>query len=168
VKAVDLLKTQAGNVRRDWAAVTDDLTSDQAHYHPTGVVNPVVSLLLHAASFEDLVVNRTAQGKQRVWDTEGWEKKLGIPIVGQQDLQKARAMKVDFNLVKQYVKAVSDASEAYLNHVSDADLDREIETRAGKQPLVNMLSSALITHKLEHLGEISVIKGLQGAKGWAG
>ncbi|MBM3946125.1 MAG: DinB family protein [SAR202 cluster bacterium] len=166
--ALDLLRTQVTGLRRDFTTILGDMTSEQAHWRPPGVANPIVSLLIHAVDFQDSVVNRTAQGKPRIWDSGNWGQKLKMDPVSRQDLEKGRALKLDFNLVKQYVTDVQAASDAYLASLKASDLDRMVTGFRGEVPLGNMLSSALVIHLADHMGEMAALKGCQGGKGWAG
>lgn len=166
--ALDLLKTQVTGLKGDFNNILGDMTSEQAHWRPPGVANPIISLLMHAADFQDTTVHRTAQSKPRIWDSGNWAQKLKMDPIGRQDLEKGRALHVDFNLVKQYVNEVQAASDAYLASLIPADLDRMVSGFRGEAPLGNMLSAALVGHFADHMGEMSALKGCQGGKGWRG
>ncbi len=166
--ALDLLKTQVTGLRRDFANIVGDMTSEQLHWTPPGVANPIASLILHSTGFLDQTVHRTAQGKPPIWDSGNWQQKLGTPPVGRQDLEGGRKLKMDINLVKQYVNEVMASSETYLNSLKPADLDRKITTSRGENALGNMLSGAFVIHFADHMGEMSALKGCQGGKGYVG
>jgi hypothetical protein len=46
-------------------------------------------------------------------------------------------------------------------------MDKMVEGFRGQAPMASQLSTNFVTHMFEHTGEISAIKGLQGAKGYA-
>ena len=58
------------------------------------------------------------------------------------------------------------ATDAYLATLTPADLETEIEALGTKQPLGSFLGAGLVAHINWHTGEISCVKGLQGAKGY--
>lgn len=166
--ALDLLKTQVTGLRRDFTNIVGDMTSEQLHWAPPGVANPISSLILHAVGFQDQIVHRTAQGKPPIWDSGNWQQKLGAPPVGRQDLEGGRKLKLDINLVKQYTNEVLAATDAYLATLKPADLDRMVAGFRGEAPLGNMVSAALVVHFADHMGEMSALKGCQGGKGYVG
>lgn len=164
--ALDLLKTQVTGLRRDYANIIGDMSSQQLHWVPPGVANTISSTMLHSIGFVDNTVHRTAQGKTSIWDSGNWQQKLGTPQIGRQDLEGGRKLKLDIDLVKQYVSEVLAASQAYLNALGPGDLDRKVVTPRGENALGNLLSTAFVTHFADHMGEMSALKGCQGGKGW--
>ena len=163
-----LLKTQASGVRRDWGSILADMTNEQAHWRPPGVANPIIGVLVHSIGFVDSTINKTAQGKAPIWETGNWAEKIPGLAPGRQDLEKARAAKVDIAVVKQYVEQVLAEADRYLGTLTSADLDRQVQGFGGMVPLANQLSSALVVHFAEHMGEMSGLKGGAGGKGYAG
>ncbi len=169
MEAITLLKTQASGLRRDWASIVSDLTQEQAHWRPPGVANPIIGVLIHAIGFVDNTINKTAQGKPAIWETGNWAEKIPGLAPGRQDLEKARAAKTDIAVVKQYVDQVLAEADRYLGTITNEDLDRQVPGFGGNMvPLANQLSSALVTHLAEHMGEMSGLKGSAGGKGYAG
>ena len=78
-------------------------------------------------------------------------------------------MQVDLPALKSFGADVYAATDAYLATLSDADLDRDLDLSAvgfGQQKLGWMLNLLLINHVGTETGEISVLKGIQGAKGY--
>ena len=58
-----------------------DLTPEQAAYVPAGTAHPISEIVAHVIQSEDVRVNSMIQGLPSVWETGGWEQKLGIPHV---------------------------------------------------------------------------------------
>ncbi len=70
---------------------------------------------------------------------------------------------------RKYAQAVYRDSTEYLQSLSDADLDRVVDLSNqgfGERSVAWILSSFLISHNHNMAGEASVLKGLQGAKGY--
>lgn len=164
MQAAALMQQVVRGAHREWDGVISDLTSEQAHYQPAGVANPIVGLMFHVVSLEDRLINQTIQGKPTVWDGGGWGQKL--PAFGRLTLDDSRKLKVDLAQFKEYAKAVGASTEAYVAKLTDAELDRQVQGPRGATPVANFLQ-VICNQCLEHGGEISAIKGLQGAKGYA-
>lgn len=75
----------------------------------------------------------------------------------------AGKVQVDLAAFEQYHAAA--ATDAYVGGLSEADLDRQLETPLGSQS-VNQMIGIVTAHLSLHGGEISAVKGLQGLKGY--
>jgi hypothetical protein len=146
-----------------------DVTAQQANFVPPGVAHPIGELVVHVLNSEDMIVNQFFCGTPTVWDAGGWEAKLGYGSQFTQDAATARAMKVDLEALQPYKDAVFANTNAWLNGLSDADLDKEIDLSAfgqGKRALGQVALQLFIANTFVHTGEISTLKGLQSAKGY--
>jgi hypothetical protein len=114
------------------------------------------------------MINGMLQGQPSIWERDGWGEKLGVPNVARHTQDVARGFKCDVAALKPYQEAVYASTQAYLDSLSDADLDRELEGPGGRPMTVaDALTNALVGNVLAHTGEISALKGVQGAKGYA-
>ena len=78
-------------------------------------------------------------------------------------------MKIDLASLRSYAREVYAATDAYLVSLTDADLARAVDLSAlglGRMPVKQLVLLALLGNALTHCGEISCLKGLQGAKGY--
>lgn len=166
MQAAALCQAIVAGARREWAGVTGDLTAEQAHWQPPGVANPIIGLMFHVVGLEDRLIQQTIQGKPTIWDSANWGQKLNMQPFGRLTLESGRALKVDFVRFQEYAKEVAAATEAYIAKLTDAELDRQVQGFRGPVPVANMLGT-VSNQLLEHGGEIAVLKGLQGAKGYA-
>ena len=97
-----------------------------------------------------------------------------MPMPGSPDWSEAyaawaRRVQIDLPALKAYGRAVYAATDAYLESLTDIDLDRELDLSAvgfGKQKLSWMLNFLVLNHIGTETGEISALKGIQGAKGY--
>ena len=108
-------------------------------------------------------------GKPALFESE-WEGKTGIskPQWGA-EFEWGRELKVDLEASREYAQAVYKAADDYLTSLTDEDLDRIIDMTDqgfGEQSVAWTISSFLISHTHNMAGEASVLKGLQGAKGY--
>jgi uncharacterized damage-inducible protein DinB len=164
--AVDAL-TRAINASHQWYQGTvADVTSEQANYLPSGTAHPIGELAAHIVQGEDGIINGMLLGEQTVWEQGGWEQKLGIPNMQRLDKESARSFKCEVSALKEYTDAVYASTEAYLSGLQPSDLDREIDGPGGKMTVADVIGMFLLGNTFAHTGEISALKGLQGAKGY--
>jgi DinB family protein len=154
-----------------------DVTSEQAHYAPPGRANPIGATFAHLVCSEDLIVNGMLR-QQAPLSASSHAGRTGLsepmPMPGSPDWGEAygawaRRVRVDLATLKSYAEAVYGSTDAYLASLSDSDLDRELDLTAvgfGQQKLAWMLNLLVLNHIGTETGEISTLKGIQGAKGY--
>lgn len=160
--------TAAVKASHDWYNDTvADVTVAQANWLPAGVAHPIGATMAHIVHSEDGVVNGMLRGQAPIWQRDGWDKKLGVPNMMDTDNKGARAFKIDPKSLGEYTKAVQSATMAYLSTLKPADLDRVGDFGLlGKMPVSRAITFFFMSNTLVHTGEISALKGLQGAKGY--
>jgi hypothetical protein len=166
MNAVEALRRAIDHSHRWFDGTTSDVTQEQADYLPAGMAHPIGELMAHVIQSEDGIINGICQGKPTVWESGGWEQKLGVPNVMGHTTEMARGFKCDLKALEPYKEAVYASTQAYLDGIDEAELDREAEGPFGKATVLDFLTNALIGNNLAHTGEISALKGLQGAKGY--
>ena len=164
---VEAIKRAVGHSHEWYEGTVADLTQQQADFLPPGTAHPIGEIVTHVLQAEDMIVSGMLQGQPSVWERDGWEAKLGIPNVAQHTQEMARGFKGDLAALQPYKEAVFASTQAYLDSLSEADLDREIDGM-GEQPtaVADVITNALVGNNLAHTGEISALKGVQGAKGY--
>ena len=160
--------TAAVKASHEWFNGTvADVTAAQANWLPAGTAHPIGELMAHVVQSEDGIVNGMVQGKQPIWDRDGWGKKLGIPNMMMHDNKGARSFRCDPKSLSEYTKAVQSSTIQYLSSLKPADLNRIVEGGPiGKMPVAGVLTMLLVGNTFAHTGEISALKGVQGAKGY--
>lgn len=79
----------------------------------------------------------------------------------------SKTVKIDLTKLRKYAKAVYNATDKYVNSLKDKDLEKEIDLGSwGKKTVANLLSGFIIGHTNSLAGEASVLKGIQGFKGY--
>lgn len=149
--------------------VMQDATHEQLHWHPPGKANPLGATYAHAICSEDSVVHMVLMGKPPLFETD-WLEKTGLskPQWGA-EFEWGRELKVDLATTREYAQAVYKSTTEYVSSLSEEDLDRVVdltEQGFGKRSVALVLSQFVITHTHNMAGEASVLKGLQGAKGY--
>jgi len=144
---------------------TDEVTSKQL---PDANITTIGAIYAHIVFSEDFLVQSLLQGKPTLYESDGWQAKVGMQAPGVPPAitdEWAKQVKVN-DALKDYAKAVFAATDSYLANISDAELDREMDTKIfGTQKIGWVASTILGTHAPGHAGEIAALKGVQGLKG---
>ena len=167
--AISLLRQQVQSAHEIVEGTVADLTSEQAHWTPAGKALAAGPLFVHLASGEDLFLNMMT-GRQPL-AMGAYAGKTGAsephPMGGYDEW--AQRVKVDLPQLRGYVQAVFQNTEEYVASLKPEDLDNELDlTNAGlgKMSLGAFITMTAVIHTSNHIGEISCLKGLQGAKGY--
>jgi len=151
--------------------VVADLTQEQADWTPPGIANPIGATCWHAVSGADEVVHRWLKGEIPLRQKDNWQERVLTvsppePAHGGDYLAYMRAIRVDIDALRTYIRAVSEALKSWLASLTPEDLEREVETPIGRRNLAQVLETFVIWHINAHCGEISALKGCQGFKGY--
>ncbi|MDP7201869.1 MAG: DinB family protein [Dehalococcoidia bacterium] len=168
--ARDLLRQQFREANEWLAATMQGVTTEQANWKPPGMANPLGATYAHALLSQDIIGNVVINSGAPLAATT-WAGKTGLSEPPPtEDVaawgQWARNVKVDLDALRAYGQAVQTAADGVIMSLTDADLDRAVQTPFGSSTVLFMLSGALIGHTHDHTGEIACLKGLQGAKGY--
>jgi len=146
-----------------------DLTPEQLHFVPPDTkANHIGFTLWHYVRTEDNIVQFILQDrKPTVWVAGSYHEKWGLEKVAQgtgMSLEQAQSMRLPaIGAWMEYQQSVWQATDAYLGAVDDASLDRTVKVMPfGEIPAHRALSMPLLTHGHGHLGEICVLRVLQG------
>jgi hypothetical protein len=171
MNTIELLQYSLGNAFGILGQVTADLTQEQADAQPTGCANPIGATYWHALSGADFVVHKWCQGQELLSTSAGWQDRaltvsVPEPEHGGDWLAYMRAIRVDLPTLHAYAGAIAEAAQGWLASVAPEDLERKVETPIGELNLAQLLETFVIWHINAHCGEISALKGCQGAKGY--
>lgn len=149
------------------AMATQGMTEEEFHWSPPGTANAISAILLHVYGIEDMVLQRLCQGQDPIWQREGWAERVGVAVTpghagGWREPAEAR---VSLEVVNDYGRAVQAGTDAYLAALTAEEAQRAIELRGQPAQIADALILAA-SHTGLHAGEISTLRGLQGAKGW--
>jgi hypothetical protein len=149
--------------------VTEDLTQEQADWQPPGTALSIGTLYWHTISGADFVVHSWCQGQSSLSETAGWEEKVVLHAEPQQEGDHAasvRAVRIDLTAMHDYARAVAEAALGWLASMSPEGLEQQIKSPIGELNLGQMLETFVVWHVSAHCGEISALKGCQGARGY--
>ena len=171
MNTVELLQYSLGNAFGILGQVTADLTQEQADWQPPGTANPIGATYWHTVSGADDVVYRWALDQEPLRQRENWDErvlKVSVPEPEHGGDMQAymRTIRVDLPALHEYTQAVAAALQDWLSSLTPEDLERVIDTPIGEYSLAQMFDLFVIWHTDAHCGEISALKGCQGAKGY--
>jgi hypothetical protein len=149
--------------------VIDDVTPEMADWMPPGTANPLGAAYAHALCSADEMVNRVLAGGEPLFSSS-WAGQTGIsePQMLLTD-EWALRMMIDIGVARQYAQAVSESIDAYLEGLDESDLDRVVDLSAvdmGQRTVSWILAALVAGHLHNMVGEIAVLKGLQGGRGY--
>lgn len=151
----------------------DGVTDEVAHFMPEGLANPIAGTYAHLIFSEDLFIHNFLKKTPSLVDST-FKDKTGASEVHPMEWVEAypkwlKEVKLDMKVFGEYAKAVQAASEEYLATLTDEDLDGDVDMSAfgmGTKKVHDFLSGIIIGHSDCITGEISVLKGIQGLKGY--
>lgn len=146
-----------------------DVTGEQACWMPPGIANPLGATYAHAVCSVDVIVQSVLKGEAPLFATS-WAGKTGVsqPQLAS-TYEWARSLQVDLPVLREYARAVYQNADAYLASLQEADLEQERDLSGaglGVRTVSWVLTALLCSHLNNMAGEISVLKGLQGARGY--
>lgn len=148
-----------------------DLTPEELTKEPHP---PIGWLAWHIARVQDSNISNL-QGIGQAWTDDGWHEKFGMPAdprdFGPGHVQTPEMVGVfrapDAQAILDYHDAVRVRTLAYLDTLSDADLDRVLdEPRFDPLPTVGVRLVSVCEDNLQHAGQLAYLKGLMREGGW--
>jgi uncharacterized damage-inducible protein DinB len=127
-------------------------------------IGSIAAIYAHTVFTEDTLIANAA-ARDTLWAGQGWAEKTGVEMQPAQYEEWARTVNYDLATVRDYAKAVHQATHDYLANVTDDELSREIETMMGKMPAGQFVGTVVLWHVQSHQGEIAALLGTQGKKG---
>ena len=179
MSTIRLLRDQLRQAHGFLERAVVDVTSEQAHWRPEGLANPLGATYAHLLVGEDAFI-AGLRGEPALF-ADGWADRVGVselPPLGQPGdvlpLQRewhawGRRVRVDLPTLRAYGGAVHGTADQYLAGLSDDELSRPLDLTAagfGEQTFAWLLSAGLVGHVLSHWGEIVCLKGMQGGHGF--
>lgn len=171
MNTVQLIRDQI-KTAHDWLEGTmADVTPQMANFVPPGQAHSVGTRYAHAIVAEDTSTHSMLQGGAPLY-TSTFAGKTGVadpPSAWGSKLEWAQNEKVDLGALRQYAQAVYKATDDYVASLKEADLEKEVDLTQvgfGKWSVGAFLITFVLGHARDIMGEISAIKGVQGARGY--
>jgi len=172
MNAVEVYRTLLHSAHDFLEQTLADVTPAQLTWDPPGKAFSIAANYAHVLASEDLGVQVLLRGKDPLADTT-WAGRVGVgeapPMGPGGDLKGwSRRVSVDVAALRGYGRAVYAATDEHLATLGPEDLERRLDLSRfgfGEQTVLFVLTALLANASL-HTGEISCLKGLQGATGY--
>lgn len=105
-----------------------------------------------------------------MWLTRHFDESWGLPRVAQgtgMPVEEATNLRLpSLGELTEYAHEVWSGTDHYLNTVDDRELERVRKIKPfGEIPVAQAIGQTVIAHGYQHLGEILLVRELQGLKG---
>jgi hypothetical protein len=172
---VELLRRIVRDARQVLDGTMADVTQTQVDYLPPGIANPLGATYAHVVCSEDMVVQGMFRQAAPLFAST-WAGRTGLsepmPMPGPDWPNYrpwTRRVKVDLAALRGYAQAVAAETDAWLGGLSDAELDRPMDLTGaglGQHTWDSAIALLVANHLGTETGEIAVLKGIQGARGY--
>jgi DinB superfamily len=172
VNPIELYRTLLRSAHEFLEGTLADVTPAQLTWDPPGKSFSIGANYAHVLGAEDMTIQGLLRGKDLL-ATSNWAGKTGMseppPLGPGVDLKGwSQRATLDLPAMRRFGQGVYAATDEYLASIQPGELDRPIDLSQfglGQQTVLFVLTAILANASL-HTGEISCLKGLQGAKGY--
>ncbi|MEX0427815.1 DinB family protein [Nocardioides sp. DS6] len=160
----ELLKDAFGRILESGTAVVDGLTEEQLTYRVGPDANTIAWLVWHLARVQDDHVADVAETEQ-VWTAQGFEERFGLPFdrratgYGMTTDEVGRVV-ASAELLTAYLTATHEATVAYLDTLTEADLDKVVDTRWDPPVTLGVRLVSVVNDDTQHVGQAAYVRGL--------
>jgi uncharacterized damage-inducible protein DinB len=155
------IKMEFEGLNRGIERTLKDLTSDDITWRPAAGCNSIGLILYHCARTEDHFFQETLTKKPQVF--EKWCKKMDKPLEdggAHYTAEQVNCFVVpDLKDILAYWAEVRKASLAYIDTLTEADLDKKIKMPRGEFNVAGILS-LVVSHATGHVGEMGYLRGM--------
>ena len=160
----ELLSAAVDNIAGVVDAAVDGLTPDQLAQAPRPAANSIAWLVWHLTRVQDDHVAEVA-GSEQVWTADGWARRFDLPFPDEvhgygMSTDDAARVHADAELLTGYHRAVSARTKQYLGTLTDADLDRVVDTNWDPPVTLGVRLVSVVTDDLQHAGQAAYVRGL--------
>ncbi|SNS11996.1 Uncharacterized damage-inducible protein DinB (forms a four-helix bundle) [Geodermatophilus saharensis] len=168
MRTSELLRYAYAQVGETLRRAVADLTPEQLAQRPGPGANPVGWLAWHLLRVQDDHLADVA-GTAQVWTAQGFAARFGLPVDDAatgygMSAEEVEAVRVpSAGLLLEYADAVAAASDAFLDGLTDDDLDRVVDERWDPPVTLGVRLVSVLSDDLQHVGQAAYVRGLLGA-----
>ena len=171
--ATEILVNQLKAAHSVLEQTMDGVTDEVAHYMPPGTANPIAGVYAHVVFSEDMFVHNFLKKTPSLMETT-FKNKTGASEIQPSDWQVAypkwlKEVHLDVKQFRDYAKTVFEETEKYVATLSESDLQKDVDMSSFGMPprkTYDFIANLLSGHIYPIMGEIAVLKGIQGLKGY--
>jgi hypothetical protein len=175
ITALELLKLELKSAHDIFEQTASDIADEHVQLDPGGKAFPLGATYAHLVFSEDVILHQMIMGGKTPLCEGEFKDKTGVstPMPPMdENWEKAnhewsKSVQIDMPKMREYAKAVFAATDAYINSLTDEDLEKEVDLGSwGKKQVHELLSGFIIAHANQLTGELAALKGVHGAKGY--
>ena len=161
----ELLVDAFGRIREAVYEALEGLGPELLAYRPGSRANSIAWLVWHLTRIQDDHVAAAAR-REQVWFSEGWVERFSLPFdpsatgYGHQPEEVGAVRPTSAELLVEYFDAVHNQTIGYVEGLSDADLDRIVDTRWDPPVTLGVRLVSVVADDLEHAGQAAYLRGL--------
>ncbi|MFD3332846.1 DinB family protein [Streptomyces sp. NPDC058700] len=164
MNSAGLLVDSFARVREAVHEAVDGLTEDQLAVRIDPDANSIAWLVWHLTRIQDDHL-AGAFGRDQMWDTDGWRDRFGLPFptaatgYGQSRAQAGK-VRAPAELLLGYHDAVHARTEELVGAVTNADLERVVDTTWDPPVTLGVRLVSVIADDLQHAGQAAYVRGV--------
>jgi uncharacterized damage-inducible protein DinB len=145
-------------------AAVEGLSDDQLTFRAGPDANTIAWLVWHLTRIQDDHV-AAAAGTDQQWTAAGWAGRFALPFDDKatgygQSSDEVAAVRASADQLAGYHEAVHEATARFVEGLSDADLDRVVDSRWDPPVTLGVRLVSVITDDLQHVGQAAYVRGL--------
>ena len=142
----------------------DGLTPDQLRWRPSERANSIGWLVWHLTRVQDDHV-ADVMGAEQIYATGDWPRRFGLEDAeetgyGHDPSRVAAVVPESAQVLLDYFEAVNDRTLGYLAGLSDADLDRVVDTNWDPPVTLGTRLVSVYDDDAQHAGQAAYVRGL--------
>ena len=165
--SAELLVDGFGRIRESVAGVLSGLTPEQLAFRIDAEANPISWLVWHLTRVQDDHV-ADAFGVEQMWSTGGWAKRFGLPAdtmeIGYghttEQVAAVGSATASTSLLTGYHEATYEQTVRLVSAVTDADLDRVVDTRWTPPVTLGARLVSVLNDDMMHAGQAAYARGI--------
>ncbi|MFF6774074.1 DUF664 domain-containing protein [Streptomyces sp. NPDC012637] len=169
MKSAELLLDAFGRIQEAVHEAVEGLSDDELTARVDPDANSIAWLVWHLTRIQDDHV-ADAFGTEQVWTAEGWSGRFGLPFpedatgFGHSSKQVA-AVRAPADLLLGYYDAVHARTLDHVGSVTDADLDRVVDTRWTPHVTLGVRLVSVVAEDNQHAGQAAYVRGVVERRG---
>jgi hypothetical protein len=160
----EVLLDAFGRVRDVVHGAVDGLTDEQLAFRATPDANSIAWLVWHLTRIQDDHV-ADVSGRAQTWVARGFSDRFGFPFppgatgYGHTSAEVG-AVRAPAELLTAYYDAVHEQTCKYVASLTDADLDRVVDTRWDPPVTLGVRLVSVVADDLQHGGQAAFVRGI--------
>ncbi len=167
-----VIKDALGRNEEYMLAAVEGLSDEELHQRPAPESNRIGWLMWHLSRVQDFAVSSMGE-QETVWVREGWHERFGMapdPAYrgnGDTNEQVDAFASPPAETLLAYYKAVRANTDAFLDSLTEADLERLVPPVRGTEPVpLRERLPAIIVESIHHGGQVCYARGALQGRGW--